>query len=95
MKAVIIGGTVSAMEAAIRLCSAGHKVMLAVSSTCLGEDFTGTWKYYPLEMQAEGKRRLNKLLPVLYLNEDEILLNGQLKKQFLTQRMQRIILLTA
>ncbi len=83
MKAVIIGGTVSAMEAAVHLRNAGHDVTLVVSSTYLGEDFTGTWKYFPLEKQQEGKERLKTLLPGYQLNHEEILLNGSLKKQFL------------
>ena len=83
MKAVIIGGTVSAMEAAIHLREGGYDVTLAVSSTFLGEDFTGTWKYFPTEKQPDGKARLSKLLPEYLSNEAEILLNGRLKKQFL------------
>ena len=57
MKTVIIGGTVSAMEAAISFRKVGHDVKLVVSSTFLGEDFTGTWKYYPLEKQSDGNGR--------------------------------------
>lgn len=85
MKTVIIGGTVSAMEAAISLRKAGHDVKLVVSSTFLGEDFTGTRKYAPLEKQSDGKKRLRNLLPAYLEKSDSILLNGQMKKQFLNE----------
>ena len=83
MKAVIIGATVSAMEAAVSLRNAGHEVKLVVSSTFLGEDFTGTWKYYPREKQKEGKLRLKSLLSGSLEIDNDILLNGRLKNRFL------------
>jgi len=84
VKAIIIGGTVAGIECALSLRASGYDVKIAVYSTYLGEDFTGTWKFFPAEMQSEGKQRLSRLFPEYARSESDILLGGSLKKRLLT-----------
>lgn len=83
MKAVIIGGTTPAMQAALYLRALGYEVKIVVSSTYLGEDFTGTRRYDPVDQQFKGKQVVNARMGKLLFPENEPLLNGSMKKQFL------------
>lgn len=61
MNTVVVGSTLKGLEAAMHYASIGHKVTVLCEGTYLGEDVTGTWRYYPQNRQAELIQHLKSM----------------------------------
>lgn len=79
MKAVILGGTLSAIREALRLRAAGWSVLLCAQSTYLAEDVTATWHGYSVRHQAW----LGDRLTAAGLCVEPPFLPGRIKKEVL------------
>lgn len=79
MKAVILGGTLSAIREALRLRAAGWSVLLCAQSTYLAEDVTATWHGYGVCHQAW----LGDRLAAAGLCVEPPFLPGRIKKEAL------------
>ena len=85
MNSVVIGSTLKGLESALLLAKNGYNVTILCSGTYLGEDITGTWKWYPKERQEELRLQLEQVAKRfdLAMPQAEALYPGTIKRLFM------------
>jgi len=85
LNCVVIGSTLRGLETAFYLTEKGNKTTILCSGTYLGEDITGTWKWYPMERQGLLWSQLNQIAKRfnLPIEQEELLYPGAVKQLFM------------
>ena len=85
MNSVVIGSTLKGLESALLLAEKGYKTTILCSGTYLGEDITGTWKWYPEERQKELRKQLDQIAKRFSLSMPQagLLYPGTIKRLFM------------
>jgi len=73
------------LESALLLVRKGYKTTILCSGTYLGEDITGTWKWYPEERQKELRKQLDQIAKRFNLSMPQagLLFPGTIKRLFM------------
>jgi len=61
LKSIVTGSTLRGLESAFLLAEKGCDTTILCSGTYLGEDITGTWKWYPRERQDQLRSELDRI----------------------------------